>query len=326
MKKIYFIIFLIIVLFPVLAQAEEINAGFVSGVWYSREPFFAGDKARIYSAIQNQSGFDIVGKMEFYDNQDLIGTSDFSVISGRLIEQWADWQVTKGEHSIYTRIVNAKKSTAGQQDEPVELKFAGGNLDEVFADTDTDGDRIGDRDDDDDDNDGASDQEEIAAGANPLDSRSIPAGAEIKDFFQGSETNVYSQDSLLAGDETSQELSKLATQDEATQKIKSDFSNYVVEPTKAALEAISVQSQKITRQLTEKAEEKKSETASRLEESRELSGDPESAGQKKLSKDEIYLYFLFGLIYILNTWWLLLIAVFILLKIIWRIVRRLMWF
>lgn len=330
MKRIYLAISLIILLFPLLAQAGEINAGFVSGVWYSKNPFFAGDNIRIYSAIQNQSGFDIVGKMEFYDSQNLIGASDFSVISGRLLEKWADWQATEGEHDIYTRIVEAKKSEAGAAEEAIELKFVGSNMDKVFADRDTDGDRIGDKEDEDDDNDGVSDQEEIAKGANPLDSRSVPAGSEINDFFQSSETNVYSQDSAQDGDGSSQEPAKFNIQDKTTKKITEDFKKYIQGPGKTALKVISDQSRKITGQLTERAEKKKAEVESR---SKEPGVSPENseaaelnAGQsQKLTKDKIYLCFLIGLIYVLNTWWLLLIAVFVLLKIIWRIIRRLMW-
>ncbi|MBI1839137.1 MAG: hypothetical protein HYR95_02500 [Candidatus Colwellbacteria bacterium] len=164
------------------ASAEALNAGFVSGIWYSRNPFFVGDQIRIYSAIHNQSQFDLVGKVKFFDGASQIGESDFSIISGRVLEQWADWKVTPGDHSLYVKIVDAKKSVVGKPLESVTLKFDSSGTDQQFADIDTDGDRIGDREDADDDNDGVPDAVEVKQGTDPLkkdtDGDGIPDGQD----------------------------------------------------------------------------------------------------------------------------------------------------
>lgn len=153
---------------PVDAQTMSLNAGFVIGVWYSEEPFFAGETVRIYTGLQNQSGFDIIGRVEFLDGEKIIGASDFSAINGRLIEKWFDWKVTEGNHAVSVRIVEPKKSVAGKPPEPVTLRFNTAAADEQFADLDTDGDRIGNLEDPDDDNDGVSDDVEAAQKTNPL--------------------------------------------------------------------------------------------------------------------------------------------------------------
>jgi len=130
---------------PLFAQeTEEVNAGFVSGVWYSKLPFFAGETVRIYSAIHNQSEFDILGRVQFLDGDTLIGDTDFSTIRGRLVEVWTDWEMSQGMHRISVAIVDAKKSEIGKEPQPITLKFSSSLVDEQFADLDTDGDLKGD--------------------------------------------------------------------------------------------------------------------------------------------------------------------------------------
>jgi len=153
---------------PRVEAVETINAGFVSGLWYSSNTFFAGDNVRIYSAVQNNSGFDIIGKIQFFDNEEIIGESEFSAINGQLVEKWADWNVKKGDHNIYIKLINTKKAIIGGNLESVDLAFGSSYIDKKFVDSDTDGDKIGDAVDTDDDNDGLSDAEEKRLGTDPL--------------------------------------------------------------------------------------------------------------------------------------------------------------
>lgn len=151
------------------AEAEEvINAGFVSGLWYSSNNFFAGDNVRIYSAIQNNSGFDIVGKVQFFDNEEVVGEAEFSALDGRLVEKWADWQAKGGDRNIYVRLTETKKALIGGGFEDISLAFDSSRVDKRFVDLDADGDKIGDTIDTDDDNDGLSDEEEKTLGTDSL--------------------------------------------------------------------------------------------------------------------------------------------------------------
>ncbi len=161
---------------PHVEAGETVNAGFVNGIWYSSNDFFAGDNVRIYSAIQNNSGFDIVGKIQFFDNQEIVGDAEFSVVDGRLIEKWTDWRAKGGDRNIYIKLIDTKKAIIGGGFEPITLAFDSSRVDKRFVDTDTDGDKIGNVVDTDDDNDGLSDEEEKMLGTNPL----VYNGAEEK--------------------------------------------------------------------------------------------------------------------------------------------------
>ncbi|NQU82997.1 MAG: hypothetical protein HQ539_03535 [Parcubacteria group bacterium] len=168
------LVFLVCASYTLAQNTPPVNAGFVSGIWFSQSTFFANQKVRAYSAIQNQSSFDILGKVEFYDNETLIDSSNFSAISNRLIEVWADWTPTYGNHEIYAKIVEIKKSEIGKSPEDIILPNTISTKYEIFIDEDTDEDRIGNKDDPDDDNDGISDVVEIAQNSDPLVKDSKP--------------------------------------------------------------------------------------------------------------------------------------------------------
>lgn len=151
------------------AQAkEDANAGFVNGLWFSRYPFFAGDTVRLYAALQNNSGFDIKGAATFFDKNEKIGETDFSVVNGRLLEVWTDWQVAEGNHAISVAITEAFKAEVGKNPESIVLAFASFSQEPLMVGKDTDGDRVEDSKDTDDDNDGLLDSEEKQYKTNPL--------------------------------------------------------------------------------------------------------------------------------------------------------------
>jgi len=161
-------LFLFLITNNVVLAEEKINAGIINGLWYSRVPFFAGETVKIYTAIQNQSDFDVEGKIQFLDDGLLIGEKDFLAKDGSFIQEWIDWDVSQGYHYVSIKIVEAKKIEAGEEPEPISLNLDFLGVDEKFADLDTDGDRIGNEEDLDDDNDGVDDKIEIAMGSNSL--------------------------------------------------------------------------------------------------------------------------------------------------------------
>lgn len=108
MKFLFSIIFLLIAT-PVFAADLPIsNAGFVqSNIWYSKDPFYTGDKIRIYTVIFNGSAYDLTGAVEFLDNGTSLGKTNFSLSgSGRAQDLWIDWKATSGSHIITARLVN----------------------------------------------------------------------------------------------------------------------------------------------------------------------------------------------------------------------------
>ncbi len=161
----FLIAFSVFAIRPVRAQKPDVVL--MKGIRYSVFPFFAGDKIRVYTAMQNNSGYDIRGTMSFYDNNTLITDSPFSAVNGSIVEVWGDVSATAGAHVLATRMTSVKKYEVGKNQEPIEI--ANNSLETHFTvESDTDGDRIGNSADTDDDNDGMPDEEEIAQNTNPL--------------------------------------------------------------------------------------------------------------------------------------------------------------
>jgi hypothetical protein len=302
MKKI--ILIAIFLLVPLISVAQDTaNAGFVSGLWYSKTPFFAGEEVRIYSAIQNQSGFDIKGKIQFLDNGELIGESGFSVINGRLIERWVDWKVNEGNHKISVQIVEVKRSEVGGNEVAINLISSSPIVDEQFADVDTDGDRIGNMADSDDDNDGITDNTEKELGTNPL----------IADTTEDLPEEKPKDDSKL---EESKEIAE----------------KFVVEPAKKVGETVAKNAGPILDRITQLLEDKKEVIDKQIAEDREqdqlaVAAQAGSWGEKLREKLPptfriLYSWLLKLLIFIFDVWWLLAIITLILIRYAWKLFQR----
>ncbi len=110
MRKFLFILFFI-VSGASFAQAADLpikNAGFVpANIWYSKDPFYAGESIRIYTIVFNGSTYDLSGEVEFLDNGVIIGKTKFSLAKGgRVQDVWVDWKATQGAHTITARLIN----------------------------------------------------------------------------------------------------------------------------------------------------------------------------------------------------------------------------
>lgn len=157
---------------PAFSLAADLNAGFVRGLWYSKTPFFAGETVRVYTAIQNNSGFDIQGTVRFLVDGETTGESSFSAGQGKIAEAWTDWEVSQGNHDVSAQIAKAFKLEIGKTPEPINLANSLIGTSQVFADRDTDKDGRGDAEDPDDDNDLLADETEKELGTDPLNADS----------------------------------------------------------------------------------------------------------------------------------------------------------
>ena len=212
MKSILSIISLLFFFLPITISAQTLNAGFVQGVWYSKSPFFAGETIRIYTAVQNNSGFDITGTIEFVMNGTAIGETGFSAIDGRIVEVWKDWEVTKGDHAIGASIKEAFKVEIGKEPEGISLEGGTLGASQVFADQDTD-------------QDGISDAVEIDEHTNPLTPTKIveeTTSKEPKESVIAEVTNKVTQEYLPAVVTTVDSLVEATTEklQERRQEIK----------------------------------------------------------------------------------------------------------
>ena len=297
----------------VVVAQTEINAGFVTGLWYSKIPFFAGDEVRIYAVIQNQSGFDIIGVAQFFEGDKLLGKSEFSVVNGRLAEKWADWKVERGERKISVKISAVKKMEVGKNPEVVDLNENIFISETHFVDIDTDKDGVGNLKDADDDNDGISDIKEVEAGTNPLvfDLPAGEAGSSVDkntgEKFQAIDINNKDAN----GNEKFKDAKILAG---TLAKKTAD----IIEKTKTILEE---EKEKIDRELAqEKKENTQKEILSQTDENKN-SLLATIAGNLPALK-ELYGFLLGTLIFILNSWWILLGTIFVLSWLLWKMTKK----
>lgn len=99
------------------------NVGIIrSGIWYSKDPFYSGDKVRIYTLVFNGGQYDLMGEVVFDDNGKGICTGNFSAPSGRTQEMWCDWTATLGVHKISAKIVNPKIAPIGEAPRAILLE------------------------------------------------------------------------------------------------------------------------------------------------------------------------------------------------------------
>ena len=325
MRRVFKIKFLIFLFFfatiiPATAQTG-INAGFVNGMWYSKMPFFAEDTVRIYAVIQNQSGFDITGAIQFFDNNKLLSESDFSAVNGRLIEKWADWNVSSGEHIIRVQITDVKKMEIGKAPVAVELNANIIITEKHLIDIDSDKDGIGNQEDLDDDDDGVSDLDEIKAGSNPL-VFNPPVQPIVEKVAEQSKETVGATDTKI-------ETAKIVLAD--TARITTEVAENVlgVSQNLAGKAKVFLQDKKeeIDKELEqEKKEAEIKETLFGTKETTEEIDVQNSLLASVLGNlpalKELYSFFLAVLIYILDSWWLLIGLLCFLLWSIWRIFKR----
>ncbi len=176
MRSILVLIFLIIP-FSFSCANEEINAGIIKGLWFSEEPFFAGEELTVYTAIQNTSGADLSGDVEFLVNGNSFETKAFYVNADKqIIVLSTNIIPEEGSQKFEVKITKAERISNGSSEERVVKTYTTEEKRDV--DLDTDGDGIGNKDDSDDDGDGYSDKDEKKSDSDPLDPESFPAPKE----------------------------------------------------------------------------------------------------------------------------------------------------
>ncbi|MBU1783607.1 thrombospondin type 3 repeat-containing protein, partial [Patescibacteria group bacterium] len=219
-KFFLFLLFFLFFLFPsnTIAQEKIKDIGFLTkNIWYSKTPFFDGDSIRIYTIVNNSTKEDVIGKITFYDNKKIIGSNNFSMISGgpgAIV--WIDWQVSTGEHFILAEINEAKIAKKDGTFVNITLENSHSSVDSLDVDIDTDKDGIGNKEDQDDDNDGMSDKEEIALGLDPLNPDSDNDGVKDSIDTKPKDPNISKEIPILKQEILKPDSLKLETEKDET--------------------------------------------------------------------------------------------------------------
>lgn len=215
-------------LYTPLAAAQELNAGIVQGLWYSQEKVFAGEAVRIYVAIRNNTGSDLSGTVEFYDNNVRLTRKTVQALDGRIIESWADWKPTYGEHELSATLTRIELSKVGEETQEIEMTSALAE-DTLFIDYDTDTDGVGNKDDTDDDGDGMSDAQEKENGTDPLvkDKPKIEEGNE-EDSDDTEQVQEASKDNAKESAQGPQGIERYLT-DSPAENMLANVTTYITE-------------------------------------------------------------------------------------------------
>ncbi|TSC93834.1 MAG: calcium-binding protein [Parcubacteria group bacterium Licking1014_1] len=140
---------------------------------FSKEEFFEGDLIRIFARAHNLGDTDVLGYVVFLlDGKEMAVLQPISAKINTYDDVFIDWKAKTGSHNIEVKITGLNPADENNENNKIAKK-------EVFVDSDTDKDEIGDKKDDDDDNDGLTDKQELAASTNPKEPDTD--GDEIKD-------------------------------------------------------------------------------------------------------------------------------------------------
>jgi hypothetical protein len=114
MKK-YFYIFICVWLlsFGVAhAATAPTTTGIIAGqIWYSEDPLVAGDTVKVYTAVWNGDNNPLQARVEFFDQNVILGDRDIVVPAQSLKDVSVSWQVTPGDHIIHATITSSSLTT-----------------------------------------------------------------------------------------------------------------------------------------------------------------------------------------------------------------------
>lgn len=125
MKK----IFLILLFTFLFAFNTNASTGFIPGqIWYSSEDFKDGESINIYTVVWNGESSTVDMKVDFYDNNILLGARDVSVPSNSTKQVSISWRVSSGNHTIFAKItspntLDSKKSISLKNSETDKDNF-----------------------------------------------------------------------------------------------------------------------------------------------------------------------------------------------------------
>lgn len=292
--------FLILILFSYFLSfgnvfAEDLNVAFVNSLVYSKNDFFAGEKVRVYGTLQNYSDFDLQGTASFYENEKFIGSFDFFVANKKSTEVWVDWEASQGEHNLSIKIEDLKKLEIGKSPEQVNLEevVQVSKIKEVVVEV----------------------KEEEKKEESKEDKSSVLNILENlkKDFFDTKEDQASTTPAtfVTAIKETSDSVI------EKSKQIKED-SKVFLEKKKEKIDEEIIKDKTIAE--AKKSLEEKETSNLEKEEKEGVNYYTASLIGAVPGFKEMYSYFLALLIFILNSWWILLGTIFIVL---WLMVKML---
>lgn len=168
------LIILLSALFPFCASAQSLAGIPSGGIWFSKDPFFAGEQITVNTVVFNATENEIRGTLEFLDGDALIEKKEITLAASENRVIGFTLLVTEGKHAFRVRVAGG--DFIGKEGAPLQLKLQKGvsgdyavqttqAVRDALKDTDTDG--IADINDSDIDGDRLSNEQEKKLGTNP---------------------------------------------------------------------------------------------------------------------------------------------------------------
>ncbi len=122
MHKVIILLIAILFVLPAQAVATE-NAGFVDGIWFSKQSTTEGETISIFVAVQNQTNTVANGTVTFYDASELIGQVVFAIAPNNIEPVALEYTLGAGEHPISAHITPSTNSKLTYTTLPVRTIF-----------------------------------------------------------------------------------------------------------------------------------------------------------------------------------------------------------
>lgn len=158
---------------PIFAFAE-VSAGIPSGgLWFSKEPFFAGEQITVSTVIFNATQNDISGSLELMDKETVLERKEVSLVGGQSKVVDFNILVSEGKHVFSIRVAGGDFNLKSGSPLDLKVKNSSGGfavettkaVRDAMKDSDVDG--IADINDSDIDGDSLPNEKEKKLGTNP---------------------------------------------------------------------------------------------------------------------------------------------------------------
>lgn len=111
-----YILFFVFLTTPLFAMASVSSAGIPKDLmWFSKNPFYAGDNITVYTVVYNSTPYEFSGTMELRDETQVIGKQKFHVGPSGASEIVAiPWMVGLGDHNLSMVATNGIFTLSGK--------------------------------------------------------------------------------------------------------------------------------------------------------------------------------------------------------------------
>ena len=119
--------------FAYAATVSSVATGLIPGqIWYSTSPLVEGSTVKIHTGVWNGDTNPLQARVEFYDQDVILGTRDVTVPTQTLQDVSVSWDVTAGDHLISAKIISSSIGS-GKTTQNITLERSSTNADHTYV-------------------------------------------------------------------------------------------------------------------------------------------------------------------------------------------------